>query len=154
MICDKSENDDSFMLKHFLPHNYEERYQMKMPKSYQSNTGPLWKLFQNRFPAVFEKTMYFLYLSLMFVLYCDCVPSAGAAVLTEPLLQRGLPPPPGQVPVEPAAGQPLPDSILTGRKARPLWPRQTDVTFVLSFRCTSDFLLHRAPQNVRDRMVV
>lgn len=53
-------------------------------------------------------------LLFIFVLYCDCVPSAGAAVLTEPLLQRGLSPHPVQVPVEPAAGQPLSDSILAG----------------------------------------
>lgn len=56
-----------------------------------------------------------MYLMFMFVCHCDCVPSAGAVVLTEPLLQRGLSPHPVQVPVEPAAGQPLSDSLLTGR---------------------------------------
>lgn len=37
------------------------------------------------------------------------VPSVRAAVLAEPLLQRRLPEDPVQIPVEPAAGQPLPD---------------------------------------------
>lgn len=39
--------------------------------------------------------------------------SVGAAVLAEPLLQGRLPPDPLQVPVEPAAGQPLPDPVVT-----------------------------------------
>lgn len=45
--------------------------------------------------------------------------SVGAAVLAEPLLQRGLSEDPLQVPVEPAAGQPLPDPMVTGGTARP-----------------------------------
>ena len=47
------------------------------------------------------------------------VPSVGAAVLTEPLLQRGLLEDPLQKPVEPAAGQPLPDPVYSGRQAQP-----------------------------------
>lgn len=44
----------------------------------------------------------------------SCLPSSvGAAVLAEPLLQGGLPPGPLQVPVEPAAGQPLPDPVVS-----------------------------------------
>lgn len=57
--------------------------------------------------------MLFMDFSLLFVF------SVGAAVLTEPLLQRGLSQGPLQIPVEPAAGQPLPNPMVTGRKARP-----------------------------------
>lgn len=62
--------------------------------------------------------------------------SVGAAVLAEPLLQRGLSQGPLQVPVELADGQPLPDPMVAGRKARPRWQgktsswhRKTSVTF-------------------------
>lgn len=50
-------------------------------------------------------------------LLLDAVP-VGAAVLAEPLLQRRLPEDPLQVPVEPAAGQQLPDPMVAGGEAR------------------------------------
>lgn len=49
----------------------------------------------------------------------SCVSSGGAAVLAEPLLQRRLRQGPVPPPVEPAARQPLPDPVVTGRPARP-----------------------------------
>ncbi|XP_061665262.1 non-receptor tyrosine-protein kinase TNK1 isoform X2 [Syngnathoides biaculeatus] len=42
----------------------------------------------------------------------------GAALLAESVLQRGLPEDPDQVPVEPAAGQPLPDPLVARRPLR------------------------------------
>ncbi len=42
----------------------------------------------------------------------------GAAVFAEPLLQRGLSEDPLPVPVEPAAGQPIPDPMVAGRQIR------------------------------------
>lgn len=49
----------------------------------------------------------------------DVCLSVGAVVLAEPVLQRGLSEGPLQIPVEPAAGQQIPDPLVPGRQAGP-----------------------------------
>lgn len=64
-----------------------------------------------RYLVTHHSSLFFCILFNRFFLFLPS--SVGAAVLAEPLLQGGLPPDPLQVPVEPAAGQPLPDPVVT-----------------------------------------
>lgn len=80
--------------------------------------------------------MLFMDVSLLFVF------SVGAAILAEPLLQRGLSQGPLQIPVEPAAGQPLPNPMVTGRKACSTMTG-TDLKSPQKVCLTAFFLMHQ-----------